>query len=40
MKKMIDTKIIDRKSKIQDVGSNTFTIFQIGGVLAGYLENQ
>ena len=39
-KKIIETKRIDRKINIQDIGSNTFTIFQIGTTLAGYLENQ
>ena len=40
MKKKIDTNRIDRKNGIQDGGSNTFTIFQVGATLAGYLENQ
>ena len=38
MKKKIVTKRIDMKISIQDVGSNSFTTFQVGASLAGYLE--
>ena len=31
---------MDEKSPIQDGGSNSFTRFQVAGILAGYLENQ
>ena len=40
MKKKNETNKIDRKNNIQDIGSNTFKIFQVGATLAGYLENQ
>ena len=40
MKKKIVTDIIEMKISIQDVGSNSFTRFQVGATLAGYLENQ
>ena len=39
-KKKNETNRIERKSNIQDIGSNTFRIFQVGATLAGYLENQ
>ena len=39
-KKKIVTDIIDVKMSNQDVGSNSFTRFQVGATLAGYLENQ
>ena len=39
-KKKIVTDIIERKISNQDVGSNSFTRFQVGRILAGYLENQ
>ena len=40
MKKKIVTNIMEIKISIQDVGSNSFTRFQVGATLAGYLENQ
>ena len=40
MKKKIVTLIIDVKINIQDGRSNSFTRFQVGATLAGYLENQ
>ena len=40
MKKKIVTNTIETKINIQDVGSNSFTRFQVGATLAGYLENQ
>ena len=39
-KKKHETNRIERKNKIQNIGSNTFRIFQVGANLAGYLENQ
>ena len=39
-KKKRVTDIIDVKINIQDVGSNSFRRFQVGAILAGYLENQ
>ena len=39
-KKKIVTDIIERKISNQDVGSNSFTRFQVGRILAGYLEYQ
>ena len=39
-KKKIITDIIDEKIRIQDGVSNSFTRFQVGAILAGYLENQ
>ena len=40
MKKKIVTNIMDVKIPIQPGGSNSFTRFQVGATLAGYLENQ
>ena len=40
MKKKIVTNKSDMKINIQDVGSKSLRRFQVGGVLAGYLENQ
>ena len=40
MKKKIVTNVIDVKINNQEVGSNSFTRFQVGATLAGYLENQ
>ena len=40
MKKKMVTDIIEMKISIQDVGSNSFTRFQVAATLAGYLENQ
>ena len=40
MIKKIVTNIIEVKIRVQDGGSNSFTRFQIGATLAGYLENQ
>ena len=40
MKKKIVTNVVDVKINNQDVGSNSFTRFQVGATLAGYLENQ
>ena len=40
MKKKRFTNIIDVKINIQDVGSNSFSRFQVGATLDGYLENQ
>ena len=40
MKKKIVTVIMEMKSNIQLGGSNSFTRFQVGATLAGYLENQ
>ena len=40
MKKKIVTNIIDVKISVQDGGSNSFTRFQVGATLSGYLENQ
>ena len=40
MKKNIVTDVIDAKIKIQEGVSNSFTRFQVAGILAGYLENQ
>ena len=40
IKKKIVTNKIDRKSSIQDLESNSFKRFQVGGVLDGNLENQ
>ena len=34
------TDVIDAKINIQDGVSNSFTRFQVGATLAGYLENQ
>ena len=34
------TDVIDAKIKIQEGVSNSFTRFQVAGILAGYLENQ
>ena len=34
------TDVVDAKISIQEVGSNSFTRFQVAGILAGYLENQ
>ena len=39
-KKKIVTDIIDVKISVQDGVSNSFTRFQVGATLAGYLENQ
>ena len=40
IKKKIVTETIDVKISVQDVGSNSFTRFQVGDTLSGYLENQ
>ena len=34
------TDVVDAKISIQEVGSNSFTRFQVGATLAGYLEYQ
>ena len=34
------TDVVDAKISIQDGRSNSFTRFQVGATLAGYLENQ
>ena len=34
------TDVVDAKIKIQEGVSNSFTRFQVAGILAGYLENQ
>ena len=39
-KKKRCTDIIDEKIRIQDGVSNSFTRFQVGGILVLYLENQ
>ena len=39
-KKKIVTDAVDAKIKIQEGVSNSFTRFQVGDTLAGYLENQ
>ena len=39
-KKKLKTNKIERKMKIQDIGSNSFRRFQVGATLAGNLENQ
>ena len=39
-KKRIVTVKMDVKINIQDGGSNSFTRFQVGATLAGYLENK
>ena len=39
-KKKSATDVVDAKIKIQDGVSNSFTRFQVGATLAGYLENQ
>ena len=40
MKKKIDIDTIDAKINIQEGVSNSFTRFQVGRTLAGYLKNQ
>ena len=39
-KKKMETEIMDRKIPIHPGGSNSFTRFQVAGILDGYLENQ
>ena len=39
-RRKIVTDVIDAKIKIQEGVSNSFTRFQVGATLAGYLENQ
>ena len=39
-KKKIVTNIMEIKINNQDVRSNSFSRFQVGATLAGYLENQ
>ena len=40
MKKKNETERSEKKINIQDIGSNTFRIFQVGANRAGNLENQ